>query len=423
MKWINISIFIIFASILTAQSPNQALIDSVENTIHYVTGKIDIGNKVATIDLGKAFKFIPKEDAVRVIESIWANPKRENITEGLVLPLNDKLLEQKSIVFNIQYYENYRVNDDNDIVYFKEFMEKLKSENTVEYYDSGEKKSNKLQYKKFLFDPIYDKNKKMYVIPKVFRIVNSDNNTINYNYCYVLKNSVLCINAIANQNDKKEMEKYVFNLIKTIQINEANNEKHSDSKDIKLSEFIGADPIFKMGLYDNLYHRKDLVSANLGINFIQPVQNIGYEYTTFNSKQSSNFYASILVDDYISKGFYFCYGVQLYNKDLSLELPNNDLYIIPGYSISVAVGLTELIKINNKMRLSISQLLKPEIISTGSSFFPALTFDLIPTLHINIKDVFEFKLSASYSQYIFNNNERYKNWNPSVLGLTIGIGR
>jgi uncharacterized membrane-anchored protein len=423
MKWINISIFFFLTSILAAQSPNQALIDSVENTIHYTTGKIELANNTATIDLGNTFKFIPKQDAIRVIESIWANPKRDNITEGLIVPLNDKLLEKKSVLFNIQYFENYQVNDDNDIVYFTDFLAKLKSENTVEYYDPEENKYFKLQYKKFLFSPIYDKNKKVYVIPKVFRIVNSDKNTINYNYSYILKTGVFCINAIANQNDKNDLEKYVYNLIKTIQINNVKNEKEIDSKAIKLSEFIGADPIFKMGLYDKLYHRHDLASANIGLLLMQPYNDIGLENTTFNSLESSNFQASIFADHYLQKGFYLCYGIQLYAKNLSLDLPDNKLYIIPGYAFAGAIGFTELIKINSTFRLSISELLNIEFLSSKASFFPAMAFELRPTLHINIKDVFGLKLSTSFKQYIFNNNSEYKNWNPSAIGFTLGIGR
>ncbi len=113
----------------------------------------------------------------------------------------------------------------------------------------------------------------------------------------------------------------------------------------------------------------------------------------------------------------------MYTKNLILDIPNSSEYISKDFAFAGSVGITELIKFNNRFQLSLSEMLFTEILTINSGFFPSLGFIIRPTLHIKMRDVAEIKLSTNYSQYFSNSNDRYMNWTPNSLGISIGIGR
>ncbi len=169
MKYLLVLFSLFFGKCCFCQSSRELIIDSLEKTIHYqYNNPVKISN-VATINLDNIFKFIPEQDAVRIIETVLKNPRRNNITKGIIIPTNNRILEQKGIIFNIQLFENYKVIDENEIVVFDDFMTALNNENKVEYIDTKENKIYKLIYNKFLFNIYMIIRRKYMSFPKYLK--------------------------------------------------------------------------------------------------------------------------------------------------------------------------------------------------------------------------------------------------------------
>ncbi len=52
-----------------------------------------------------------------------------------------------------------------------------------------------------------------------------------------------------------------------------------------------------MGTHQDLYQIRNKFSVSLGVNNIQPLQNVSFDNDTFNTLTSSNIYASIIIEN------------------------------------------------------------------------------------------------------------------------------
>jgi hypothetical protein len=51
------------------------IMDSVEKTLHYKTGVIDLGGGIATINVSNGFRFLEGDEAEYVLTEVWGNLK------------------------------------------------------------------------------------------------------------------------------------------------------------------------------------------------------------------------------------------------------------------------------------------------------------------------------------------------------------
>ena len=87
MKVLCSLLFVLLISVARAGEPgdsSKALtetlkrIDSIESTLHYKTGRVVLGENLATIDIKKGFKFLDAKEAKYVLEDVWGNLKGQN---------------------------------------------------------------------------------------------------------------------------------------------------------------------------------------------------------------------------------------------------------------------------------------------------------------------------------------------------------
>lgn len=61
-------------------------VDSVNQTFEYQTGKITLGNDLATLSVPEGFKYLDGDQSERVLTEIWGNPPSEPKSLGMILP-------------------------------------------------------------------------------------------------------------------------------------------------------------------------------------------------------------------------------------------------------------------------------------------------------------------------------------------------
>src|SRR3569832_784347 len=86
------------------------VMDSIESSLHYKTGKIDLGGGIATINVPAGFKFLDAAEAKYVIEDLWGNPKG-NAPLGALFPASSGATDAGSYAFIIQYEDMGYVKD------------------------------------------------------------------------------------------------------------------------------------------------------------------------------------------------------------------------------------------------------------------------------------------------------------------------
>ncbi len=77
-------------------------IDSIEKSLHYKTGKIELTGGNASITVPANFKFLEAAEAKYVIEDLWGNP-HTHTPLGLLLPASSSATGVEGYAFVINY--------------------------------------------------------------------------------------------------------------------------------------------------------------------------------------------------------------------------------------------------------------------------------------------------------------------------------
>jgi uncharacterized membrane-anchored protein len=116
-------------SFAQSHADEQKTLDSIENSFKFAHGTITLKGGIGEIKVPQGFKYLEPVQAEHVLTDLWGNPKGENVTLGLLLPENSKVLSHGGYVFNIQYDEiGYVKDDDADDIDYEELLEEMQTE-------------------------------------------------------------------------------------------------------------------------------------------------------------------------------------------------------------------------------------------------------------------------------------------------------
>lgn len=212
------------------QEDNQAVIDSIEKTFSYQKGTIELKNGIGKIIIPKGFKYLDAKQAERVLVDLWGNPKTDNISMGMIIPENQKILDEKGYVFNIQYDEiGYVKDDDADDINYDELLTEMKEEIKAENIERKKEGFETVSIIGWAAKPYYDKDKKTLHWAKEIKFGNSPINTLNYNIRVLGRKGVLVLNAIATTNDLPLVQKDINKVLTMVQFNEGYKYAEFDS--------------------------------------------------------------------------------------------------------------------------------------------------------------------------------------------------
>ena len=89
----------------------DSALQSRYDQIAYQTGKVAIGGKLATVNLGEHFKYVGESDAEFILTKVWGNPPgSKNL--GMVFPIGGGPLDSTGWAIVIQYSDDGYVKDD-----------------------------------------------------------------------------------------------------------------------------------------------------------------------------------------------------------------------------------------------------------------------------------------------------------------------
>ncbi|POY38578.1 DUF2167 domain-containing protein [Solitalea longa] len=209
----------------------QKKIDSIENAFTYQHGTITLKGGIGILTVPKGFKYLDPEQAEKVIVDLWGNPGGENVTLGLLLPENQKILANKGYVFNIQYDEiGYVKDDDADDIDYADLLKEMQEGSIEENKERQKNGYEPITVIGWANQPFYDKENKILHWAKELKFGDQKVNTLNYNVRVLGRKGVLILNAIATMNDLPQVKQDISQVLNIVQFSDGYAYKDFDPK-------------------------------------------------------------------------------------------------------------------------------------------------------------------------------------------------
>lgn len=179
-------------------------------SLNFQTGKVVLGDNLASLNLPENLVFLDREDANRVLVDAWGNPPTDELPLGMILPAGISPLADESWAVTVEFEESGFVSDEDaaDIDYV-EMLEQLQKETVESNVWRAENGYESIELLGWAAQPHYDAQGKKLHWAKELRFGDSDINTLNYNIRVLGRKGVLVLNFIANMDQLPEIQENV----------------------------------------------------------------------------------------------------------------------------------------------------------------------------------------------------------------------
>ncbi len=243
-------------------------------SLHFKSGKIDLPNGIATLNLPVTFSYLDPADSEKVLVDAWGNPPGDT-SLGMIFPTGASPLDKEAWGVVITYDEDGHVKDDDaDSINYTDLLKDMQ-EGEKEANDERKKQGySALNLVGWAEKPSYDKSTHKLYWAKELSVEGATEHTLNYNVRILGRKGVLVLNAIAGTSQlgtvKTEMQKVIaFSDFKA-----GNSYGDFDSGTDKTAEYgiaalVAGGVAAKLGLFGKLFalilaFKKVLILAAIG---------------------------------------------------------------------------------------------------------------------------------------------------------------
>ncbi len=236
-------IFVFFALMLSAftlfaKEPGDTLqmieqelkrLDSIESSFHYQTGKVEIGNGIASMNIPSTFKYLGPSEAQYVIEDLWGNPKSQ-APLGLLLPAHTNATDAGGYAFIIQF-ENigYVKDNDADKIDYDDLLKELKTSSAKENEERRKQNIFTMDLLGWAAKPYYDKEKKVLHWAKEYSVEGQEHHTLNYDIRVLGRKGVLTLQAVSAMDQLDSVNNHINDVLGMVSFNEGSRYSDFDS--------------------------------------------------------------------------------------------------------------------------------------------------------------------------------------------------
>lgn len=246
-------------------------IDSIENSLHYKTGLIELPGGVASIQVPAGFKFLESAEAKRVLEDIWGNPAREKAPLGLLFPENSGATDPGGYAFVVQYEDiGYVKDEDADKIDYTELLKDLKKGSEEENEERKKAGLTVMNLVGWAAPPHYDKEKKVLYWAKEFSVPGNETNTLNYDVRVLGRKGVLTMQAISQMDEIDSVNRHIDDVLKMVSFKDGNRYDDFDSNTDEVAAWtigglVAGKLLAKAGLWALILKNIKLVIAGLAL--------------------------------------------------------------------------------------------------------------------------------------------------------------
>ena len=219
-----------------AQSPQQKA-DAFLASLKFQTGKINLPNGIATVDLPTNFRYLSPDDSEKLLVDAWGNPPG-NKTLGMILPTETSPLSDSGWGVVITYTEDGHVKDeDADKIDYTSLLEDMKKEAEEVSKERVKQGYSAMHLVGWAEPPRYDKQARKLFWAKEYSGAQQGENSLNYNIRVLGRKGVLVLNAIAGMKQISQIKNEMPSILAVTEFTDGNRYADFDAKSDHLAEY------------------------------------------------------------------------------------------------------------------------------------------------------------------------------------------
>lgn len=248
----------IFSVAALAEENNQMTAEQFLASLHFQQGDITLPNKIAVLKLPSSLRYLPPDDAERVLVDAWGNPPG-NKTLGMIFPADLTPLDEKSWGVVITYDEDGHVKDDDAAsMKYDEILADMKKQNAEGNEERKKQGYSTMTLVGWAEPPRYDAATHKFYWAKEFAVADRNINTLNYSVRVLGRKGVLVLNAVADMSQLQEIRQQMPAVITATEFTNGNRYADFNSSTDKVAEYglaalLAGGVAAKMGLFGKLF--------------------------------------------------------------------------------------------------------------------------------------------------------------------------
>lgn len=220
----------------------------------FQTGKIQLGDGVAQIDLPVGYKYLNPNQSTYVLETLWGNPPGEK-TLGMIFPENTTPLDTNSWAVVIQYTDDGYVKDkDANKINYDKLLKQMQKATAKENENRLKSGYESVEIIGWAEKPFYDNEAKKLYWAKEIKFGNSPNNFLNYDIRILGRKGYLVLTVVSTMAMLNSIKPFMPQLVKAAEFNTGYSYAEFDPKVDKVAAYgvaglIAGGLLMKAGLF------------------------------------------------------------------------------------------------------------------------------------------------------------------------------
>ncbi|WP_044874799.1 DUF2167 domain-containing protein [Pseudomonas sp. LFM046] len=192
-------------------------------SLNFRSGKVVVGDNLATFDLPEQFVFLDGKDVERVLVDAWGNPPSDELPLGLILPKGVSPLAEESWAVKVEYQESGYVSDEDAAeINYGELLQDMKADVVAANKWRADNGYEPLELIGWAAPPRYDSEGRKLYWAKELRFGDAPTHILNYNIRVLGRKGVLVLNFIANMDQLPIIEQHLPAVLAMTEFNPGN---------------------------------------------------------------------------------------------------------------------------------------------------------------------------------------------------------
>ncbi|MEE9364252.1 MAG: DUF2167 domain-containing protein [Cellulophaga sp.] len=206
----------------TEDEAYNRVIDSIEKSLNYEYGIIDLQGGIATLTVPDGYKFLGAEQSKYVLSDLWGNPPSDVL--GLLFPKDiSPLGDGFSYAVEVTYSEEGYVEDeDAEDIDYEELLETMQKDATEANPERIKQGYEAITLVGWASAPFYDKTNKKLHWAKELKFGDMKVNTLNYNIRILGRKGYMNMNAIGDIDVLPTFKKDIDVILSSVEFNDGN---------------------------------------------------------------------------------------------------------------------------------------------------------------------------------------------------------
>ena len=232
----------------------KSMVDSMENTVTFLTGEVPIGEGEATIIIPEGYRYLDANDAKYILEEHWGNPPSASL--GLLFPPGQSPFSPTmTFAVEVSYSEEGYIEDDDAAeIDYDELLADMQEEAEESKPLLREQGYSGYDLIGWASPPYYDSERKKLHWAKELKFDSTDENTLNYDIRILGRKGYLNMTVIGVVTALPEVNEHIDEILASVEFNEGYKYEEFDSDLDKVAAYgigglIAGKVLAKAGLF------------------------------------------------------------------------------------------------------------------------------------------------------------------------------